>query len=295
MKSTHKPLLIAWAVGILIVAVVVLYFTLGPGGATKGTPLIPSQIPLPAILGLIMIAFLAESIDSSLGMGYGTTLTPLLIAVGFAPHAIVPAVLFSELTTGILAGLLHHNQGNVNLSRGSRHYRIMWTLAACSIVGAVLATLLLIRLSALYVKLYVGVLVVGIGIFVLLSPQFAARFSYKRIIGLGLLASFNKGMSGGGYGPVTTGGQILAGVDSKAAVGITSVAEGLTCAVALITLYLTGGSINWALATPLTCGAVLSVPLAVFVVKVLPAKYIQRGIGLACLFLGLLTLAKLLR
>ena len=135
----------------------------------------------------------------------------------------------------------------------------------------------------------------SMGVILLIFRNSKMGFSWKKIVGLGLLASFNKGMSGGGYGPVTTGGQILAGVDSKAAVGITSVAEGLTCAVALITLYLTGGSINWALATPLTCGALLSVPLAVFVVKVLPAKYIQRGIGLACLFLGLLTLAKLLR
>lgn len=34
-------------------------------------------------LALIILAFFCELIDSSLGMGYGTTLTPLLMIIGF--------------------------------------------------------------------------------------------------------------------------------------------------------------------------------------------------------------------
>jgi len=45
---------------------------------------------------LVIGAFICEYVDSTLGMGYGTTLTPVLLLVGFAPMQIVPAILLSE-------------------------------------------------------------------------------------------------------------------------------------------------------------------------------------------------------
>ncbi|MBA3064617.1 sulfite exporter TauE/SafE family protein, partial [Candidatus Woesearchaeota archaeon] len=63
---------------------------------------------------IAIIAFFAEYIDSTLGMGYGTILTPLLLLFGFNPLQVVPAVLLSELITGLLAGFTHHKAGNVN-------------------------------------------------------------------------------------------------------------------------------------------------------------------------------------
>ena len=61
-----------------------------------------------------VIAFLAEYVDSALGMGYGTTLTPVLLMMGYEPMQVVPAVLLSELFTGLFAGLAHHNEGNAD-------------------------------------------------------------------------------------------------------------------------------------------------------------------------------------
>jgi len=47
-----------------------------------------------------------------------------------------------------------------------------------------------------------------IEIFILITINRNYRFSWKKITVLGLIASFNKGISGGGYGPVVTGGQL---------------------------------------------------------------------------------------
>ena len=60
---------------------------------------------------IALLAFVAEYVDSTLGMGYGTTLTPVLLAFGYEPMQVVPAVLLSELFTGLLAGLAHHSAG----------------------------------------------------------------------------------------------------------------------------------------------------------------------------------------
>lgn len=176
-------------------------------------------------------------------------------------------VLFSEFITGILAGLLHHEFENVDLRPGTRDFKVILVMTLLSIVGVVIAVLISVSLPTWAVKAYIGIVVLGIGISILLNHKRRIAFSWKRIAGLGLLASFNKGISGGGYGPVVTGGQVLAGMESRRAVAIASMAEGITSAVGVSIYLLSGVSINMDLASSLLIGAVLSVPLAAYFIK----------------------------
>ncbi len=243
-------------------------------------------------LALTVLAFFCELVDSSLGMGYGTTLTPVLMVLGFGPLAIIPCVLLSELITGITAGFAHHKAGNVCFKRGSPHLNICLVLAACSIIGATAAVFVAISIPNLWLKAYIGLMVLVMGILILLTLHKEYKFSWKKITGIGLIAAFNKGMSGGGYGPVVTGGQILSGVRGKNAVGITSLAEGLTCVVGVIAFMASSVSVNWSLAPSLVLGALLSVPFSTFIVKKLPTKTLKITIGVLTLVLGLVTLIK---
>ena len=43
-------------------------------------------------VSIVLLAFMCELIDSSLGMAYGTTLMPLLLVLGYEPTEIVSAV-----------------------------------------------------------------------------------------------------------------------------------------------------------------------------------------------------------
>ena len=244
-------------------------------------------------LALTIFAFFCELIDSTLGMGYGTTLTPVLMIIGFGPLAIVPCVLLSELITGITAGLAHHKAGNVNFKRGSIHLKIALVLTSCSVIGASIAVFIAINVPTLWLKTYIGVVVLGMGVLILLTVNKNYKFSWKKITGIGLIAAFNKGMSGGGYGPVVTGGQILSGVKGNNAVGITSLAEGLTCVVGVIIFIISPETINWGIAPSLIIGAILSVPFSTFIVKKLPTRTLKISIGVLTLILGLMTLIKL--
>ncbi len=211
---------------------------------------------------------------------------------GFGPLAIVPCVLLSELITGITAGLAHHKVGNVSFKPGSIHLKIALVLAACSIIGATIAVFVAIKIPNLWLKTYIGVIVLGMGIIVLLTLNKNYKFSWKKIIGLGSIAAFNKGMSGGGYGPVVTGGQIFSGVNGNNAVGITSLAEGLTCVVGVIVFAISPEIIEWGIAPSLIIGALLSVPFSTFIVKKLPTRTLKIAIGMLTLILGLVTLVK---
>ena len=251
-------------------------------------------MPGEKIVLLMILAFVCECVDSTLGMGYGTTLTPVLLTLGFEPIVIVPAVLFSEAITGILAGICHHEFGNVNLRPGTRDFKIFLVLSGLSLDGVLVAVLIAVNLPAWVVKLYIGILVLGLGVGILKNHRKEMEFSWRRIAGLGWLAAFNKGISGGGYGPVVTSGQVLAGVRGSTAVGIASLAEGLTSVLGVIIYLLSGASIAWSLALPLVIGAVLSVPLSAYVVSRLPTGRLAFLIGGVSTALGSYTLISLI-
>jgi uncharacterized membrane protein YfcA len=246
------------------------------------------------IAPITLLAFFCELVDSTLGMGYGTTLTPVLLLLGYEPIEIVPAVLLSEFVTGVLAGLFHHEFGNADLRPGTRDFRITSVLTALSVLGVLLAVSVAVSVPPWVVKLYIGGLVTTVGLVILKNHRRHVAFSWPRIAGLGFLAAFNKGISGGGYGPIVTGGQVLAGVRGRSAVGIASLAEGITSAVGVLVYLLSGVSVPWHLAPSLLLGAVFSTPLAAYVVSRVPAGRLTLTIGGLSTALGGYTLVRAL-
>jgi len=264
-----------------------------------------------------VLAFLCEYMDSTLGMGYGTTLTPLFMLLGFSPMQIVPVILLSELVTGISAAFFHHREGNVNFKPKSTdfakvverlsslgyvesfkrgipiHLKVALLLGVCSIAGTVVAVFVAVNVPKFWLKLYIGCLVLAMGVVILVCMNKEFKFSWRKLSILGIVASFNKGLSGGGYGPIVTCGQILSGVEGKSAVGITSLAEGLTCLVGVITYILvTKGALEWKLAPYVIIGAVLSVPLSAKSVKVMTARRLKLAIAVLTITLGTYTIYK---
>ncbi len=242
-----------------------------------------------------LFAFLAEYVDSSLGMGYGTTLAPILLLVGFSSLQVVPVILLSEFVTGLVAAALHHTFSNVNFSKGSPDMKIALALCGCGFFGSLIAVLFAVSLSDQVLRIYIGSLVLIMGVLLLFLKLRQHKFSWVRLLCFGLLGSFNKGASGGGYGPLITAGQIFSGVNPKSAVGVTSLAEGVISLVAVITYSLAVKSVDWTLALPVLLGAVLSTPLAAYTVKRLQFTHLKNFIGLLAIVLGMITLIKALR
>lgn len=241
-------------------------------------------------LSILLLAFLCEYMDSSLGMGYGTTLAPVLLLFGFAPLQIVPVILISEFLSGFSAALLHHSFKNVDLKLGSRDFKIAAIMSLCSVVGVIAAVFVAVNIPKVVLKSIIGIIVMSMGIILIAMRGRHVRFSWTKITFLGLVAAFNKGLSGGGYGPLTTSGQVLSGVPTKSAIGITSLAESITCVAGVITYLLTKGKIDLVLAPPLLIGAMLSVPLATLSVKLIDTEKIKFLIGVLTAILGAVTL-----
>ncbi len=259
---------------------------------------------------LFGMAFFCELVDSTLGMGYGTTLTPVLLLMGYQPMQVVPAILLSELITGGFAAFAHHRAGNAFFDfrndtdhklvkkMGALGYlpksndsRIAYILGLCSLIGAVGAAIFAVNLKA-YLSPIIGFIVLAMGILILVRHRSPGGFSWKKVTGLGITAAFNKGLSGGGYGPLVTSGQILSGVNGKSAIAITSMAESFTCLVGVVTYLIIGTQVNWGIAPPLIAGAVVSVPLSAILVKRMNTAKFTLVVGIATTILGALTLYK---
>lgn len=244
------------------------------------------------LLLLMPLAFVCEFVDSSLGMGYGTTLTPILLLIGFAPIDIVPAVLLSEFVTGLTAASFHHTLRNVNFDRKSKDTKVAAVLSLFAILGTVIGVSLAVKLPPRAMKAIIGAIVLSMGVIILVNLKRTPRFRWKGIMVLGTVASFNKGMSGGGYGPLVMGGQLLSGIGVKNAVGITSLSEGVTCFVGLIVYFCFGCKTDWSLAPWLMAGAVLSAPFAAHTLKRITEKRVKVAVAVVTLGLGALTLWK---
>jgi len=245
-------------------------------------------------LPVVILAFLLEVVDSSSGMGYGTILTPALLIIGFDPLQVVPAVLISQLAGDFSAAFFHHEFRNVDFSIGSKHFRIAVMFALSGLIGSIIAVLIAANIPKSLINLYIGTLFTFTGLIVLATKNKNYGFSWTRVLCLGSLAAFNKGISGGGYGPIITTGQILAGVKAKSAIGIISLAEGVTCFVAVLMYALIGTNIDWLLSILLSIGVVLSAPLAAHIVRKIENKKIKSIIGISTLLLGLSTILRTL-
>ncbi len=253
---------------------------------------LPVLDPFPTLM-IFLLALFCEYIDSSLGMGYGTTLTPLLLLFGFAPLQIVPCVLLSELLTGFAATVLHHRDGNVNLIKDRTARTTAILLCLLSVFGAIIAVCFAIHISKMVLTTTISFIILMCGILTLFTSRYQFKYRKSHIITLGAIAAFNKGMSGGGYGPLVTSGQVVSGLSPKKAVALTSLAEAFTCVIGLTSYVVLGESIFWPLALPLTAGALFSVPVSTLTVKRLPEGILKRSVGVVTCLLGLFSLAKL--
>lgn len=263
------------------------------------------------IILIISGAFVCELIDSSLGMLYGTILSPVLIIAGFDPLVVVPSILFSQAVGGTVASIMHHRLKNADFSvkkdvlknlsaqgyiesfkkSTTRDLKIVVVVTSLGIIATIIAAFTAVNIPKVVLKTYIGLLVLAMGIILLMRSRF--NFSWKKIYGIGILSSFNKGISGGGFGPVVTSGQLIAGRKTKESIGATTLSEAPICITGFLTYLLTNGLASWGLAFLLTIGAIIGAIIGPYITaKVRSEEKPKLVLGALVALLGIWTLAQ---
>lgn len=263
------------------------------------------------ILGLALIC---EFIDSGLGMGYGTILSPLLIILGFDPLLVVPSILITQAIGGLSASIFHHKYENVYFGLKSKNLKYIIQkikehgiiksfklgvsddlktviiITSLGIIATIIAVLIAVNISKTILNIYIGILVLIMGLF--LISGFIFKYSLNKMFIVGIISSFNKGMSGGGFGPVVTGGQMVLGKDHKGAIGCTTAAEFPICITGFLIYLLVKDISNWSLIYYLGIGALIGGITGPWLTKKINKKSLKIIISILMIILGTLILLK---
>lgn len=251
-----------------------------------------------AVIAIIaFIGFFSKFVDSTLGLGYGTILAPVLIIVGYPIYRVVPAVLMSEFMGAGLTALLHRLMGNIDSEIQSEDFKVSTLLSVLGIIAGATGVLIAVNLNELFVATYVSITVIVTGTMVV--QGFRWRFSWHRLTAFGFIASLNKSISGGGYGPLVAGGQILSGRDSTKAIGTTAVAEAAVTGAAWLMYYYLGITDLvldpfLELEIPLVIGALISAPVSALLINRIDAKTLTPLVGSAAVALGVYVLLQII-
>jgi len=131
-------------------------------------------LALEFIILIVLIAFLFEIMDSGAGMGFGTGLTPLLLLIGFEPLQIVPTILISESITGFVDSYFDNEFKNVEfkfhpMSDSTKLAFIIALFGCISIAFSVYLTYAALNLPKVFIKFYVSILILFMGILKILN------------------------------------------------------------------------------------------------------------------------------
>lgn len=242
---------------------------------------------LACLILVALLAFSSELLSSIFGGGYGTILTPTLVLMGYELGSAVPSTLISQLVSSVLIVASYHRLGTITVSFRSKDMRVAAILASCGLIGVAIAVLALVSLPETVINAYVALVVLAIGLVVLAKRNTRpGRLSLGRLVAIGVLSAFNKGLSGGGYGPLVSGGQVASGTGAKSAVGRMLMAEVVVCSGAILAYVWLGVALDWALILAATVGASLMAPLSAYVVRRAAEKRLKLGMGIMMTSLG---------
>ena len=212
--------------------------------------------------------------------------------MGIPPIQVVPAILIGQISGGLTGGISHHLFGNIrlNFKKPTEDAKVLYILASCGTVGGIIGVFGGLNFPIMVVKVYIGSMVLIIGLILLLKKN--GSMSWKKIFGFGLLSAFNKGISGGGYGPLVTGGQLISGRAERNSVGSTTASEVIVCIVGFLIYLLLGKEIAWDLSIAAISGAVLAAPVAAYIVKRMALPKLKMAIAIVTILLGIFTLVR---
>jgi len=264
------------------------------------------------ILAVLGVSFFAQSINSSLGMLYGTITSAVLVGFNFPPLVIVPAILATEAFADFIAANKHLSLKNLSflkrkkqdqdlsyreegpsekhLPRLSRDLKISAVVIVAGSIASVLAAMVAINIPSDILKTYIGSITLVLGMLLLVDISYT--FSWIKILFFGLISAFVNTLGGGGFGAFLTSGQIVSGRDNKKSVAVTTFSESVISLVGFSTYWILQGIHDWEIIFFLCFGAFWGAKLVLKLTNRLQPKTLRRVLGLFVIGLSFLILAR---
>jgi uncharacterized protein len=233
-----------------------------------------------------------EFIDSFLGMMYGTVLSPLLIIMNYNAKDVVPSLLISQAVGGFIASWRHHRYKNADFHSGTVDRKIAVTVIWFGVFACLIGVFVSVSVSRKFLNTYIGSLVTIIAVLILCNKSLI--MTNGKVYLLGFISAFNKALSGGGFGPLVAGGQLVfCDRSEKGAIGSTDFAEAPICLFSFALWVFLNGFPPVALFLPLCIGSAVGGFFGPKCLSVIQAKdKLKRILGVLVLLEGIWVLYK---
>jgi hypothetical protein len=228
-------------------------------------------------LMMLLTGFLAQMVDGSLGMGYGTISTTFLLAIGVNPAIVSSRVHSARVFSSGVSGYSHHRFGNINK-------KLFGAIVIPGIIGAIIGASLsfFAQKYSSYVRLPLSLYTLYLGYYIM-RKAFAKSQHNSKVKGVGWLASaggFMDSFAGGGWGTLVTSTLLSKRRTPRYVIGSVCLAEFFVVFVSSITFFILLKSIPIMDVIGLVMGGLIAAPIAARLVGKVPIKKMFIAVGL---------------
>jgi len=246
------------------------------GGITDFFRGLPREFDIETFGVMTLAGFLAQMVDGSMGMGYGTISTVFLLAYGVSPAIVSSRVHSARVFSSGVSGYSHHRFGNINR-------KLFRALVIPGIVGAILGATLAYfgKEYSQYVRIPLSFYTIYLGWYIL-RKAFKRRDPKEKVKRAGWLASaggFMDAFAGGGWGTLVTSTLIAKRKHPRYVIGSVCLAEFFVVLSSAITFFILLKSIPLLDVAGMILGGMLAAPLAARLVGKLPVKAMFIAVG----------------
>ena len=222
-----------------------------------------------AFLLMLVIGFMAQMSDGSLGMGYGTISTTFLLAYGVSPALVSSQVHSARVFSSGVSGYSHHRFGNINK-------KLFKALVIPGIFGAMVGAA-----CAYFGQKYSGYVRVPLSLYTIYLGYFIIKKAFKKkdlkdkVKRAGWLASaggFMDAFAGGGWGTLVTSTLMAKRKSPRYVIGSVCLAEFFVVLTSSITFFILLKTIPILEIAGLIIGGLIAAPIAARLVGKLPMK-----------------------
>jgi siroheme synthase-like protein len=237
---------------------------------------IPGQFDSRAFGIMTLAGFLAQFVDGSMGLGYGTISTTFLLAYGVSPAIVSSRVHSARVFSSGVSGYSHHRFGNINK-------KLFRTIVVPGVIGAIVGATLAYfgKEYSNYVRVPLSVYTVYLGYYIL-RKAFTRRKAGDKVRGAGWLASAGGLMdafAGGGWGTLVTSTLISKRKNPRYVIGSVCLAEFFVVLASSITFFILLRNIPLLDIAGLIFGGIIAAPIAARLAGKLPARAMFIAVG----------------
>jgi uncharacterized membrane protein YfcA len=261
------------------------------GSIVEGVKTLPRYIDGKTFVMMLITGFLAQMVDGSLGMGYGTISTTFLLAIGVNPAIVSSRVHSARVFSSGVSGYTHHRFGNINK-------KLFRTLVVPGVIGAVIGASLafLGQKYSSWVRLPLSLYTLYLGYYIVRKAFRKSQFQdkVKRAGWLASAGGFMDAFAGGGWGTLVTSTLISKRKSPRYVIGSVCLAEFFVVLASSITFFIFLKNIPLADVAGLILGGLIAAPIAARLVGKLPLKTMFIIVGAFVILTSLSTFWKAL-